>query len=332
MKIGYLGAGSWGFCLASLLAKKGYSVTLWTTDSSLKETLTQTKTHPRFPDHPVEGNLTVTTDLKEAITDKDLIVESVTAAGLRDVCEQIKNLGSLNTPFVITSKGIEKDSGLILPEVCIDVFGEEAKVLVGLISGPGYAQEVIQGLPTSLVATAYESKIISLIQKAFSSFTFRVYPNSDIVGVALGGALKNVIAIACGMCCGLQFGKSAQASTLTRGLHEMRKFATALGCRSETLNGLAGLGDLALTCGSHLSRNLQFGELLAQGKGIEEAKIQVGTVVEGAYTCVAAHQLSQKHKIAMPLTEHVYKIIYEGLKPLEAVTLLMQREVKEEHL
>lgn len=331
MKIGYLGAGSWGFCLASLLASKGHTVIVWTTKPQLAEKLNRERTHPLLPPVEASPNLRVTTSLEEALEGIDLLIESVTSAGLRPVFEQVKALGIPKCPIVITSKGIEQNTGLILPEVVIQVLGEKARKQVGMLSGPGYAEEVIRGLPTSVVAAAYTPQVTHLICETFTTQAFRVYRNPDIQGVAFGGSLKNIIAIACGIAEGLKLGSSAKAALITRGLHEIRKLAVACGCKADTLNGLSGMGDLSMTCSSSISRNFRFGLLIAAGKTPQEAQEQIKMVVEGVYTAVSALQLSKQHKIPMPITEMVYKIIYEHLAPLEAVKMLMQRPVKEEH-
>jgi len=191
---------------------------------------------------------------------------------------------------------------------------------------------VIKGLPTSVVGSAYDKKVMKLVCEAFTTKTFRVYPNADICGVAYGGALKNIIAIACGMSDGLELGSSSKASLMTRGLHEIRKLAVARGCKPETLSGLSGMGDICLTCGTLISRNSRFGYLLAKGKTPEQAEKEIEMVVEGAYTCVSALQISQKIGVPMPITETVYNIIYKGMQPMDAVRHLMQRTIKEEHL
>lgn len=191
---------------------------------------------------------------------------------------------------------------------------------------------MIKGFPTSVVSSGYTPEVIAKIQEAFSIPTMRVYPNPDINGVELGGALKNIIAIACGVSDGLGFGDNAKAALMTRGLHEMRKLAVTKGCKPETLNGLAGLGDLCVTCLSKLSRNYRFGHLLAEGYTPDKAKKKIGMVVEGTYTCVSAIQLARKSGIELPIADAVYRVVYEGLTPLDAAKLLLGRNVKEEHL
>jgi len=329
MKIGYLGIGAWGFCLASLLAKKGHSVISWSIDKELVKQLEQTREHPKLPGHRSSGEIAFTNDLQEALDGADFVVESVTSKGLRPVLEQVKEL---RCPLVLTSKGIEQGSGKILSEVVLDVLGEEMREKIGALSGPSFAHDVVRRLPTSVVSSGYNRGMMQAVSDLFTTDTFRVYPNPDIIGVSYGGALKNVIAIACGICEGLALGYSSNAALMTRGLHEVRKLALARGALPETLNGLSGMGDLCLTCSSLMSRNYQFGHLLAEGLSPERAKERVGMVVEGAYTCVSALELSRRLEIPMPITEAVYKILFEGLQPREAVSILMRRTIKEERL
>lgn len=332
MKIGYLGSGAWGFALATLLASKGHGVVSWTIFEDLAEELNRTKSHPKLPESKGFENQRFTTDLKEVLDGADLIVESVTSAGIRPVFTQIKELGIPDCPIVLTSKGIEQDTGLILSDVVCEILGKEIRTQIGAISGPSYASEVVLGLPTSVVGAAYDSKIMQIICEAFTTNTFRVYPNHDMRGVALGGALKNVIAIACGVAEGLNLGYSARAALMTRGLHEICKLAISMGGKHETLYGLSGMGDLCVTCSAMTSRNFQFGYLLSQGKNCEQAKEEIGMVVEGAYTAVSALQLSHELNVSMPITETVHKLLFEGLSAQEAIKLLMQREIKAEHL
>ncbi len=332
MKICYLGAGTWGFCLASLLAEKGNDVKLWTKRDDFAKLLAKTREHPKLPRYEAHKYVTPTSDLATALKDADFIVESVTSIGVRPVFEQIKTLSGGNRPIVITSKGIEQNSCLLLPEVLLDIFGDSARKYIGCLSGPSHAEEVIEKLPTSIVCSAYESDVMRQIHDLFSTPFFRVYPNGDINGVAFGGAMKNIIAIACGISDGLGFGDNTKAALMTRGLHEIRKLSVTKGAKSETLNGLSGLGDLCVTCLSKHSRNYKFGHFIAEGLTIPEAKDAVGMVVEGAYTCVAALQLAKQAGIDVPITQAIYSIIYENLNPRDAVKSLLQRAIKEEHL
>lgn len=332
MKIAYLGAGTWGFCLASLLASKGHEVVLWTTDPAFAARLTETREHPKLPKIKADKRVLFTADLKEALCGAEWVIESVTSKGIRPVFEKILSLGGIDVPIVITSKGIEQNSGLLLPEVVVQILGEKRRSLVGCLSGPSHAEEVIQELPTSVVASSYDPSLMRQIADLFTTPFFRVYPNADISGVAFGGAMKNIIAIACGIADGLKFGDNTKAALMTRGLHEIRKLSVTKGCNPETLNGLSGMGDLCVTCLSKLSRNYMFGRLIADGLTSKEAQSQIGMVVEGAYTCVSAFQLAQKQGIPVPITEAIHAILYENLNPQEAVKALFQRAIKEEHL
>lgn len=332
MRIGYLGAGSWGFALSLLLASKGYQVFLWTKDREFAEELERTRVHPKLPGHPAPENIVVTSNMQEALTNVDMIVESVTSQGIRPVFETVRTLVDVSVPIVITSKGIEQNSGMLLPEVVLDIFGDSARSLIGCLSGPSHAEEIVKHLPTSVVAGAYVPMIMHRIVEVFTTNFFRVYPNSDLNGVAFGGAMKNIIAIACGISDGLGFGDNTKAALMTRGLHEIRKLSAVKGCKPETLNGLSGLGDLCVTCLSTFSRNYNFGRLLATGMTPDAAKDSIGMAVEGMYTCVSAVQLGKKTGIPLPVSEAVHAIIYEGLNPREAVKGLLQRAIKEEHL
>jgi glycerol-3-phosphate dehydrogenase (NAD(P)+) len=331
-KICYLGAGTWGFCLASLLASKGYEVALWTKSDDFAKLLAKTRQHPKLSNYEAHASVTPTSDLATALKGADFVVESVTSAGIRPVFEQIQKLQGANCPIIITSKGIEQNSCLLLPEVVVDVMGPSHKKFVGCLSGPSHAEEVIKKLPTSVVCSAYDPDLMHQIHDLFSTPFFRVYPNADINGVAFGGAMKNIIAIACGISDGLGFGDNTKAALMTRGLHEIRKLSITKGAKSETLTGLSGLGDLCVTCLSAHSRNYKFGHLIAEGLSPEKAKDAVGMVVEGAYTCVAALQLAKKADIDVPITQAIYAIIYENMNPRDAVKSLLQRAIKEEHL
>ena len=330
--IGYLGAGTWGFALASLLAGKGYKVKVWTRDPEFAKLLNQTRAHPKLANYQIQGDVTFTSDLTEATQGVDVIIESVTSAGVRPVFEKLALMEPIEVPIVLTSKGIEQGTGLLLPEVVSEVLGEKESPLVGCLSGPSHAEEVIQNLPTSIVCSAYDPAVNKLIHELFTTPAFRIYPNGDLNGVCFGGAMKNIIAISCGISDGLGNGDNSKASLMTRGLHEMRKLCAVKNCKAETLNGLSGMGDLCVTCMSRHSRNYKFGRLVAEGLSPEGARQKIGMAVEGIYTCVSARELGRKHKIPIPITEVTYAIIYEGLDPREAVKNLLQRAIKEEHL
>ena len=328
-KIGYLGAGTWGFALSTLLASKGHELVVWSRDPVLAATLQKNRVHPKLKGAVAPDSILFTSDLEEALANAEVIVESVTAAGIRPLFERI---GSIDVPIVLTSKGIEQGTGLLLPEVVSEILGTPESPLVGLLSGPSHAEEVVEHLPASLVCSAYDGSVMKLIHELFITPSFRVYPNADIAGVAFGGAMKNIIAIACGISDGLGNGDNAKAALLTRGLHEIRKLAAAKKALPETLNGLSGLGDLAVTCMSRHSRNYRFGRLIAEGFSPEGARQKIGMAVEGIYTSASAREFGLKHSIPVPITEATYAIIYEGLDPRIAVKALLQRAIKEEHL
>lgn len=332
MRIAYLGFGAWGCCLASLLARKGHEVTIWCAKQEAIDKALNSGCHPRLSQFRLPKNLKFSTHLAEAVSHAEIIVESISSAGLRPTLASLRPLLNHPLPLVITSKGIEQGSALTLPEVALEVLGPSMVNQIALLSGPSFAQEVMAGLPTSVVAASDNELLTFTLCELFSTATFRVYPNSDVRGVALGGSLKNIIAIACGIAEGLSLGYGSSAALMTRGLHEMRKLAICCGCRPETLYGLSGMGDICMTCTSPMSRNFRYGHLLASGKSHKETLDLIGMVVEGSYSCISALQLASKHGVAMPITEAVYKIIYEGLPPQYAVDLLMQRSIKEEHL
>ncbi|MBI5345727.1 MAG: NAD(P)-dependent glycerol-3-phosphate dehydrogenase [Chlamydiae bacterium] len=331
MKICYLGAGTWGTALAFLLSQNGHEVIVWDRNPDRIKILNEKRVHPKLENFLIPQNISYTANLKEALQDAEMIIESITSSGIRKMFEMIKAIKNVTCPIVITSKGIEQKTGLLLPEVIIEVLGEEHQNQIGCLSGPSHAEEVIRNIPTSVVCSAYDPEIMNLIGKIFNGPQFRVYPNSDIRGVTFGGAMKNIVAIACGISDGLGFGDNTKAALMTRGLHEMRKLCETKGASPETLIGLSGLGDLCVTCLSKYSRNYTFGRLIAEGYSVEKAKEKIGMAIEGIYTCVAALELARKYKIPVPITEGVYAIIYQNLSPRNVVNLLFQREIKNEN-
>lgn len=333
VKITCLGLGAWGFTLANLLASNGHDVLGWSRDHKLVEILNKQQQHPKFLGHKKELSLQITTDLKKALAHGDVLLESVTSKGVRDVLSQILKIDPhFSKPMILTSKGIEQKTGLLMDEIVLEVMGERYKSKIGSLSGPSIAKEVMHQLPTSCVCSAYDTALMELIKQLFVNPYFRVYPNGDVLGVEFGGAMKNIIAIACGISDGLGFGANTKAALMTRGLHEIRKLSATKGCNPKTLNGLSGLGDLCTTCLSPDSRNYRFGFLIAEGVSPEKAQQHIGMVVEGVNTCVSALELGEKAGISVPITEAIYNIIYKGISPKEAVKALLAREIKEEHL
>lgn len=331
-KIAYLGAGTWGFSLSSLLGRNGHSVIVWTRDPTIAKALQTTRLHPKLPGSIAPDNVTFTSSIDEALNGADLMIESVTTSGIRPVFQQVLQRGKIRIPVILTSKGIEQGTGKLLPEVLGELLGVEESPLLGCLSGPSLADEVSRNMPTSIVCSAYDPAIMTLIHQLFSTPTFRIYPNADLKGVCFGGAMKNIIAIACGIADGLGCGDNAKAALMTRGLHEMRKLCLVKQCKPETLNGLSGMGDLCLTCLSTHSRNYRYGRLIAEGLSPDGARQKIGMAIEGAYSCVSACELGRKFDVPVPVTEATFAIIYEGMHPKEAVQALLQRLIKEEHL
>jgi glycerol-3-phosphate dehydrogenase (NAD(P)+) len=333
MRIGVLGLGMWGFCLARHLALQGHSVIGWTLDTYVADLLLAGKEHPTCKKSLDHLPLSIVSTMNDAILDVDMIVESVTTKGLRKVFSSIKKIDKDASRYLIlTSKGIEQGTCLTPPGIAEDIFGPNIKEKVAVLSGPSFAAEVSLGLPAAVVCGTKNAEVAKKTIEAFSSQNFRVYPNSDILGVSFGGALKNIIAIACGISEGLHLGVGARAALVTRGLHEMVKLAVSQGCEAQTLYGLSGLGDLYLTCSSMQSRNFQFGQLLSSGLTQKEAEKKVAMVVEGAYTCRAALSLAEKCGIPMPITQAVCDLLDGKLTPSEVTKSLMQRDIKEERL
>lgn len=332
MKIGYLGAGTWGIALASILAENGHEVVVWTRDPAFAKLMEETRVHPKLSYFTVPKSLKFTSDLRAAVMGVDVIVESVTSSGIRSVFEQIKEIRPLDCPIILTSKGIEQGTLEFLPEVVSEVIGIFQSPLVGVLSGPSLADEVVQNMPASIVCSAFDPELTKLIQELFTTPIFRIYPNADLRGVCFGGAMKNIVAIACGIADGLGFGDNVKAALMTRGLHEIKKLSLAKGCKAETLNGLSGMGDLCVTCLSKHSRNYRLGFLIAGGMSAADARKKIGMAVEGIYSCVSARELAHLHQIPVPITELIFSIVYEGLDPQAAMKALLSRTIKEEHL
>jgi glycerol-3-phosphate dehydrogenase (NAD(P)+) len=332
MKIAVFGLGTWGFCLGRHLSLLGHEVFGWDYNTKLCQTLKKGDDHPHLF-HSLRGlSFHITDSVEEAVASADLIVESVTMKGMRSLFEKLHVVLQKPIPIVITSKGIEQKTDLIAPHLAQDVLGKHIIDHIAVLSGPSFALEVANKKPTAVSLGIQNPHLQTPILQAFSAPWFRVYPNSDIVGVAFGGAMKNVIAIACGVAQGLGLGCGASAALVTRGLHEIMKLAIPYGCQPETLYGLSGLGDLYLTCSSPMSRNYRFGQLLSEGLGKEEAEKNIGMVVEGANTCFGALEAAAKHNISLPITETIVKLIRKELSPQIAVEMLMSRSIKEESL
>jgi len=326
-----LGAGTWGVTLACLLKEKGAPTVAWDVFPEDLAALAKTRKHPKLPHLDIPADLPFVSDLAEAARAEGLVL-AVASHGVRSVCERLKALQiDWSKRFlVICSKGLESDGLKTLTEVAEEVLGAELGPRMGVLSGPSHAEEVSRGFPTTVVAASKSREMAERIQTVFFTPRFRVYTHDDVLGVELGGSLKNIIAIAAGICDGLGFGDNSRAALITRGLVEMTRLGVAMGARAETFAGLTGMGDLIATAGSRHSRNRNFGEKIALGLTVEQAQREIGMVVEGVRTCASASALAQRHGVEMPITREVYSVLYEGKRPKEAARDLMLRDPKPE--
>jgi glycerol-3-phosphate dehydrogenase (NAD(P)+) len=323
MKIAVLGSGAWGTALAVSLAPR-HQVTLWARDAGQVATMRSTRRNQRYlPDITFPAELNLAHELTEALTGAELVIVAVPVAALRSTLQQIARLPA---PLAViwVCKGFESGTSLfphqIAAECLPDVFPRAA------LSGPSFAQEVARGLPTALTLASSDGEFAQHTAKALHHSRLRIYSSTDVVGVEIGGAVKNVLAIAAGICDGMQMGLNARAALLTRGLAEMSRLGLQLGGHAETLGGLSGVGDLILTCTGDLSRNRQVGMLLAQHKSLSNILVELGHVAEGVYTAREVHRIAQQRGVEMPICDAVYRVLYEDLSADKAVEALLSRQ------
>lgn len=328
-KITILGDGGWGTTLALLLAKKGFGVTLWGAFEDNVAAMRKTRVNKKFlPGIKLPSSIEVTHDIAFAINDADLIILAIPSQFIRKVLKQLKPLPALKAPFVSVVKGIEIATLMRVSEVIHEELGRAIKLAV--LSGPTIAIEVVKGIPTTAVIGCHDKELAEKLQNIFITDRFRVYTNSDVTGIELGGSLKNIIAIACGISDGLGFGANTKAALLARGLAEMSRLGLAMGAKKETFSGISGLGDLVTTCISLHSRNRSVGEQIGKGKRLKDILSHMDMVAEGVATAKSGYCLSRRYNVAMPITEQVYAVLYKNKNPLEAVNDLMKRQSKEE--
>ncbi len=328
MNLGIVGSGSWGTALAKLYSNKFKNILIWSRSQDTIHSINQNHINPKyFPEVLLPTNIKATCDINEVFEKSDIIIVVVPTQVIREVLDRLKEK-RVQKPVISASKGIEIDTLKLTTQIISEKLIINDKNIFAL-SGPSFAREVLQGLPTAVVlgGDICEGR---KIQRLLSTETFRVYTNSDITGVEIGGAVKNVIAIATGISDGIGLGNNARASLITRGLHEMKKIALVYGGRPETLYGLSGLGDLVLTATGDLSRNRKFGILIGKGLSVNQALKEVGQVVEGLDTVKAIKQIADKYNLELPISSAVYSVLYDNLTPVEAVKILMKRELKEE--
>ena len=324
--VAVLGAGSWGTALAIQLARCGHRVLLWGRDAEAMARLGAERVNARYlPEASLPAAITPVASLDIARAAEELLIATPSHA----FRETVAALGPGIRRLAWATKGLEEGTGRVLHEVAAEILGPEAKLAV--LSGPTFAREVARGLPTAVTVAANDGPYADHLAAALHGGAFRVYTSNDLLGVGLGGAVKNVIAIAAGMADGLGFGANTRAALITRGLAEIMRLGRKLGARSHTLMGLAGLGDLVLTCTDDQSRNRRFGLGLARGDSAAAAAARIGQTVEGVHVVAAVRLLSRRHRVEMPICEEVYRVLREGVAPREAVAALLGRARRSEH-
>ncbi len=329
-KITVIGAGSWGTAQAILLAKKGHEVFLWGRKEDSILEVKRSRENKRFlPGVILPDNLQVTDNLKDATSNSTTLVLAVPAQAIRETLHKLKPLAK-GVLIVNTAKGIEISSGMRMSEVAKDVLGAEISQQYAVLSGPSHAEEVSREVPTVVTVGAYRKSVAIKVQDIFMSKNFRVYTNPDVAGVELGGALKNIIALATGIVEGLGYGDNTKAALITRGLTEMTRMGVAMGGDARTFSGISGIGDLIVTCNSKLSRNRMAGELLGQGNSLADTLRKVGMVVEGAHTTRIVDNIAAKMGIDMPITKACFNVLYNDKCPRNELEKMMQRDKKPE--
>lgn len=330
-KIGVIGAGSWGTTLADLLAKKRHEVTLWAYEPELVEEMARTRVNTLFlPDVQLCTDLSFTNSLDEVVSGKDLLLFVVPSQVLRPVLTSILAKIPPGALIISASKGIERGSLLLVSQIYEQVLPHDLFRKFAALSGPSFAREVAREMPTAVVAAAADESVAQQVQKTFSTEFFRVYTNNDVTGVELGGAIKNVIAIAAGISDGLGFGSNTRAALITRGLTEISRLGRAMGAQGATFAGLAGMGDLVLTCTGDLSRNRSVGIKIGEGRRLADILAEMRMVAEGVQTTESTYHLAEKLKVTMPIIRSMYQILYEDKPARDAVIELMTRDLKAE--
>jgi len=323
-KIGIMGAGSWGTALSLLLYNNGHDITVWSIDDKEVQMLRQTREHSsKLPGVKLPEEMIFTNNMEEGIRDKDFLVLAVPSPYTRSTARSMRPFVAEGQIIVNVAKGIEEDTLMTLSD---QIEEEVPQADVAVLSGPSHAEEVGRGLPTTCVIGAKTQVTAGYLQKCFISELFRVYISPDIMGIELGGSLKNVIALAAGIADGMGYGDNTKAALITRGIAEIGRLGIKMGGRMETFSGLTGIGDLIVTCASVHSRNRKAGYLMGQGMSMEAAMDEVKMVVEGVYSAKAAKSLAKKYGVSMPIVEQVNAVLFEGKNPQEAVKDLMLRD------
>ncbi|WP_339000814.1 NAD(P)H-dependent glycerol-3-phosphate dehydrogenase [Fusobacterium animalis] len=327
-KISVIGSGGWGIALTILLHKNRHNLMIWSFDKKEAEELKKTRQNKtKLPNILLPEDIKVTDDLREAVDNKDILILAVPSKAIRSVSKSLKNIIKDNQIVVNVAKGLEEDT----LETMTDIIEEELKdknPKVAVLSGPSHAEEVGRGIPTTCVVSAHNKELTLYLQNVFMNPSFRVYTSPDMLGVEIGGALKNVIALAAGIADGLNYGDNTKAALITRGIKEIASLGVAMGGEQSTFYGLTGLGDLIVTCASMHSRNRRAGILLGQGKTLDEAIKEVNMVVEGVYSAKSALMAAKKYNVEIPIIEQVNAVLFENKNAAEAVNELMIRDKK----
>lgn len=325
MNIVMLGSGAWGTALANLLCENGHLVTLWTRTADRAAEMDRTRVNPRLAGVPLHPKLRISSDLS-CVKTAEMTVFATPSYAIRQTAAAVKDLLPADALLVSVTKGIESGTGLRMTQI----ISEETGRVTAALSGPSHAEEVSRGIPTGCVAACADVAAAEQVQDVFMNDRFRVYASCDVVGVELSAAMKNVIALCAGVCDGLGLGDNTKALLVTRGLTELARLGITLGGHSETFAGLAGVGDMIVTCTSMHSRNRRAGILIGQGVPAAQAMEQVGAVVEGYYAAKSVYELSQKAHVEVPISREAYAVLYEGKAPVETVRSLMRRDRKHE--
>ncbi len=332
MKVSVLGAGSWGTTLAIVLFNNGQDVTLWEYKKSYAKTLTKLRENKTFlPGIEIPSEISITHSLENAVKDQHVIVIAVPSQFVRSVLQKFPKYDYSDTTFINVAKGIEKETLLTVDNILKDVIPGLTDENIGALSGPSHAEEVSRKIPTAVVAASRSEKTARLIQSIFMTSYFRIYSSRDIVGVELGGALKNVIAIGAGIVDGANFGDNTKAAIMTRGIAEISRLGIELGADPKTFAGLSGMGDLIVTCMSKHSRNRFVGEQVGSGKKLKDVLKSMQMVAEGVESCRSVHQLAAKCQVEVPIVSAVYQILFEDKDPAKITYGLMTRDMKPEH-
>jgi len=330
-KVAVLGAGSWGIATARLLYSNGHTVSMWEFDKTDCDTLLKDRSHKtKLPGITIQDEILITNNLEEAIADADYIVFALPSQRIRQVCQLLDPIAKPHSRYINLAKGLEIDTLLRMSELIQSKITSTDENSVATLSGPSHAEEVSRDIPTSVVVGSQDIDFARHVQELFNGQYFRVYSTQDIIGVELGGSLKNVIAIASGITQGLGLGDNTTGALLTRGLAEISRMGVKLGADPLTFAGLSGVGDLITTCCSKHSRNRYVGEHIGRGETLKQVLESMTMVAEGVDTCRSAYAMSQKYNVEMPITSEVYKVLFENKPPIEAVADLMGRSLKEE--